>query len=118
MALKAYLYLDDLGNSYPMVIDDFYGGQADLGWAAADSLTTVPRTQSPSIRPRCVLVVTAAGHTRRVPCGTPNATAYTTHGAAVNIHLRASAAGTATAAKVYGHEGEKIRNRPSSVSFP
>lgn len=118
MALKTYLYVDDLGNSYPMVLDDFYGGQSELGWAAADSLTTVPRTQGPSIRPRCVMVVTAAGHTRRVPCGTKTATAYVTHGAAVSIHLRASAAGTGTNALVYGHEGEKVRSRPSSVTFP
>ena len=113
MAKKFYTYTSDNGATCVIKLDEFYGGQAAFGFTAATGSTIGALPLWRSFKPRHAMVVTAAGVVRRIPCGTAVAAAYTNAATACNVRV----AGATTAAKSYGHEGEKLVNSKSLAAF-
>ena len=113
MAKKFYTYTSDNGATVIVRLDDFYGGQACFGWVAATESTVAAVPQWKGFKPRHAMVITADGHRRRIPCGAADATAYVNANTACNVKV----ASVSTAAKSYGHEGEKLLNSTSLATF-
>jgi hypothetical protein len=109
MLLVPAQYTDDRGGTWTVSIGQEYFAQAALGWAEAVATDPPLRLSDRAFKPRCVLVRTSSGESRRIICGSKTSTAYLGTTATINTSKDDNV--TQYVSTVYGYEGERRRFR-------
>ena len=102
-----YMYTDDRGDTFVVVIDAAIGAQAAFGFGEAVLGDPWLKSRDGSHKMRHCIVMASNGKSYQIPCGSKTATAYVTAGTAVTVHQ--SRDDTALNAVTYGYEGERRR---------
>lgn len=97
-------YVSDTGQTFSLLVDDFYASDLSRGWTASGSNPPAPLPRG--WLPRVVLGVDASGRTQRTRIGTTTASLWT--GATTTFQIEATD-GTLQTCTVIGRMAERNR---------